>query len=53
MENGADADVGATIAGLSIFLGIAFFVGGLLGWLLVMKKSVLCCDNCSAIVPTS
>jgi len=36
-----------------IGLGIAFFVSGLLGWLLVMKKRVLQCDVCGAVVNAS
>jgi hypothetical protein len=36
-----------------IGLGIAFFVSGLLGWLLVMKKRVLQCDVCCAVVNAS
>ena len=37
----------------AIALGIASFVGGLLGWLLVMKKHVLRCSVCSATVSAS
>ena len=53
----AASDVGTTIgagiaAGFSIFIMIASLVGGLLGWLLIMKKSVLQCDNCGATVAT-
>ena len=45
---------GAVVAGgFAIFLAVAFFAGGLLGWLLVMKKKVLYCTNCSAVVPAS
>jgi hypothetical protein len=33
-----------------VLIGIGCFVGGLLGWLLVMKKHVLLCDNCGAVV---
>jgi hypothetical protein len=40
-------------SGLAISLGIASFVGGLLGWLLVMKKRVLQCDVCGAVVNAS
>lgn len=50
----AGTGAGTVIAGgIGIFFAMAFFVGGLLGWLLVMKKRVLCCTNCSAIVPAS
>lgn len=37
----------------AIGLGIACFVGGLLGWLLVMKKRVLQCAVCGAVVSAS
>ncbi len=37
----------------SIIWGITFFVGGLLGWLLVMKKNVLQCNVCGAVVNAS
>jgi hypothetical protein len=50
----AGTGAGTVIAGgVGIFFAMAFFVSGLLGWLLVMKKRVLCCTNCSAIVPAS
>ncbi len=39
--------------GFAIVLGIASFVGGLLGWLLVMRKRVLQCSVCRAIVNAS
>lgn len=45
----ADALGSAYLVGL----GVAFFVSGLLGWLLVMKKSVLQCDCCRAVVNAS
>jgi hypothetical protein len=34
----------------AVFLAIASFVGGLLGWLLIMKKRVLQCPVCGATV---
>lgn len=37
----------------AVAMGIAFFVGGLLGWLLVMRKRVLQCDYCGAVVNAS
>jgi hypothetical protein len=40
-------------SGFIIFIGIASFVGGLLGWLLVMRKRVLQCDVCGAVVNAS
>lgn len=39
--------------GFFIAIGIASFVGGLLGWLLVMRKRVLQCDTCGAVVNAS
>jgi DNA-directed RNA polymerase subunit RPC12/RpoP len=39
--------------GFSIFVIIASFVGGLLGWLLIMRKRVLQCARCGAVVPAS
>ncbi|PYP50678.1 MAG: hypothetical protein DMD45_10270 [Gemmatimonadetes bacterium] len=53
----AASDVGTTVgvglfAGFSIFVVIASLVGGLLGYLLIMKKSVLQCDTCGATVAT-
>ncbi|SRR6266496_4726219 len=47
-------NVGAGMAvGFSLFVIIASFVGGLLGWLLIMRKRVLECARCGAIVPAS
>lgn len=40
-------------SGFAIALGIASFVGGLLGWLLVMRKRVLQCSVCGAVVSAS
>lgn len=40
----------ALMGGGSICMGISCLVGGLLGWLLVMKRKVLVCSNCSAAV---
>jgi len=37
----------------AVALGVASFVGGLLGWLLVMRKRVLQCDTCGAVVSAS
>ena len=37
----------------AVAMGIASFVGGLLGWLLVMRKRVLQCDICGAVVNAS
>lgn len=40
-------------AGMAVLFGIASSVGGLVGWLLVMKKSVLQCSFCGAVVNAS
>ncbi len=40
-------------SGILVFFALAAFVGGLLGWLLIMKKKVLICTHCSAVVPAS
>lgn len=49
------ANTGASTmaTGILIFFAVAAFVGGLLGWLLIMKKKVLVCMHCSAVVPAS
>jgi hypothetical protein len=48
------AGAGTAIAGgLGIVLIIIFFVGGLLGWLLIMTKKVLQCVSCNAVVAAS
>ena len=39
--------------GFSLFVIVMSFLGGLLGWLLVMRKRVLQCVRCGAIVPAS
>jgi len=33
-----------------VFGAICSFVGGIFGWLLVMKKDILQCSRCSAVV---
>jgi hypothetical protein len=49
--NEADFALGSFIdEGVAIVMGISAFVGGLLGWLLVMKKRVLQCNSCNAVV---
>ena len=40
-------------SGILLAMGIGFFVSGLLGWLLVMKKHVLKCNYCGAVVNAS
>jgi hypothetical protein len=39
--------------GFSVIIVIGSFVGGLLGWLLVMRKTVLQCFRCGAVVAAS
>jgi len=43
----------AIAGGFSAFMVISSFVGGLIGWLLIMKKKVLQCTSCNAIVAAS
>lgn len=52
---GAGASMPIALLGNTFLIGwgTAFFVSGLLGWLLVMKKRVLQCDVCGAIVSAS
>ena len=47
--NGVQTAAGAaTVIGEAlVFFAVIFFVGGRLGWLLVMKKKVPCCTNCA------
>jgi hypothetical protein len=40
-------------SGFAIAIGIGSFVGGLLGWLLVMRKRVLKCNTCGAVINAS
>ena len=48
------AGAGTAVAGgLSFGMIIMSFVGGLIGWLLVMKKLVLQCKTCGAVVAAS
>jgi hypothetical protein len=44
---------GTLASGIFILFGIASLVGGLLGWLLVMKKDILQCSHCGAAVAAS
>lgn len=39
--------------GFSVIIMIGSFVGGLLGWLLIMRKTVLQCFRCGAVVAAS
>jgi DNA-directed RNA polymerase subunit RPC12/RpoP len=43
----------AVLGGFSMFVIVASCIGGLLGWLLIMRKRVLQCARCGAIVPAS
>lgn len=43
----------ALFGGTSIMMIIASFCGGLLGWLLTMKKRVLQCKVCKAVIQAS
>ena len=49
----SNSESSATVGGILVFFALAAFVGGLLGWLLIMKKKVLICAHCSAVVPAS
>jgi len=50
----AGAGLGGFFAGgASVCVGVACLIGGLLGWLLVMKKKVLQCNRCSAVIAAS
>jgi hypothetical protein len=40
-------------SGFALALGVSCFVGGLLGWLLVMRKKVLACTVCGATMSAS
>ncbi len=44
---------GAAVVGTSVCVGISSFIGGLLGWLLVMRKKVLQCNFCGGVVAAS
>jgi hypothetical protein len=41
------------VRGFSIFVILASFVAGVLGWVLIMRKRVLQCSHCGAVVPAS
>lgn len=56
VEAGATPGVGLggiAAGGSSLCMGVSSFVGGLFGWILVMKKRVLECQNCGAVVAAS
>ena len=44
---------GTLVGGTSLCMAVSFFVSGLLGWLLVMRKRVLQCQHCGAVVAAS
>ena len=47
----AGVALGAAVGfGFNFFLGIAFLVGGLVGWLLLLKRKVYKCGNCGFIL---
>ena len=50
---GAPALAACCGGGFSVMIMIGSFVGGLLGWLLVMRKTVLQCFRCGAVVAAS
>lgn len=48
------SSAGASLAdGVLVAFAIAFFVSGLVGWLLVMKKDILQCGHCGATIAAS
>ncbi len=53
MGRGGAAGVAALGAGMFICMGVSCLVSGLLGWLLVMKRWVLQCTNCMAVVESA
>jgi len=44
---------GAMTFGFSLFIMAASMVGGLIGWLLLMKQKVFKCNRCGFILPRS
>lgn len=45
-----DAATGIFAGGFGLFLALGAFVSGLFGWILVMKKKILKCESCGAVV---
>jgi hypothetical protein len=41
------------VSSIGLIFGVSCFVAGLLGWLLVMKKKILICSICGAVVNAS
>jgi len=53
-QDSSGSDLFRVLGSISaVALGIMCFVGGLLGWLLVMRKRILQCDICGAVVNAS
>ena len=53
-STGAGGEMGPALAvGLLLFLIVGSFVGGLVGYLLTMKKKILQCTTCEAVVQAS
>ncbi len=53
---GAEVGAGAAAAlsfGFALFMIVGSFVGGLIGYLLTMKKKILQCTSCEAVVQAS
>jgi hypothetical protein len=48
----SNRDANAVTMGIPFGIAVCLFVSGLLGWLLVMKKRVLKCTFCGAVVET-
>lgn len=44
---------GAMMGGFALFMIVGSLVGGLLGWLLISKKTILQCRMCSAVTAAS
>lgn len=53
MAVAAGACCGIGLTGSALFGALMCFVSGLLGWLLVMRKKVLQCASCGAVVAAS
>jgi hypothetical protein len=51
--HGDTSTTASIVSSVFIAFGVASFIGGLFGWLLVMKKEVLQCDHCGATIAAS
>lgn len=50
LAGGAGAAIGGGLmAGGSIFVIVSSFIGGLLGWILILRKKVIACRLCSGV----